>query len=117
MKEHRKSTTIMFTVIDGYTALVSEDKQKAHSLLEKSRDIIKPLVKEFNGEWHKDTLSSFSGSVDAVNCALEIQTKLKDLIEVEAYRKEMGSVCKKAFGEYNEQSKNILKQSLEKIIE
>jgi len=52
----------MYTVIDGYSKLLSEDKPKAHSLLVKSRDIIKPLVKEFNGEWHKDTLSSFSSS-------------------------------------------------------
>ena len=53
----------MFTLIDGYTALLSEDKQKAHQLLEKSREIIKPLIKECNGEWHKDTLSSFSSAI------------------------------------------------------
>ena len=78
MNETNKSATIMYTVIDGHTTLVSENKQKARLLLDKSRDIIKPLIKEFNGEWHKDTLSSFTSTVDAVNCALEIQRKLKD---------------------------------------
>ncbi|MFC1528691.1 hypothetical protein ACFL5B_02150 [Candidatus Latescibacterota bacterium] len=78
MSETNKSSTIMFTVIDGYTELVSDDKQKARQLLDKSRDIIKPLVKKYKGEWHKDTLSSFSSPFDAVNCAMEIQCKLKD---------------------------------------
>ncbi|MFC1528693.1 hypothetical protein ACFL5B_02160 [Candidatus Latescibacterota bacterium] len=78
MNNQTKSSTIMYTVIDGYADLVLEDKQKAHSILDKSRDIIKPLVKQFNGEWHKDTLSSFGNPVEAVNCAQEIQRKLKD---------------------------------------
>ncbi|MFC1528692.1 adenylate/guanylate cyclase domain-containing protein [Candidatus Latescibacterota bacterium] len=77
MNEQNKST-IMYTVIDGYTTLLAEDKQKARMLIEKARDIIKPLINQYNGEWHKDTLSSFSSPVDAVNCALEIQKKLKN---------------------------------------
>ena len=68
----------MYTVIEGYSELVTENKQKARNLLEKNREIIKPLIKEFNGEWHKDTLSSFSSPEDTVNCALEIQQKLQD---------------------------------------
>lgn len=72
-----KSSTIMYTVIDGYSDLLSEDKQKAHSLLERARKIIKPLVDHHNGEWHKDTLSSFPNPADAVNCAVQIQRKLK----------------------------------------
>ena len=72
----------MYTVNDGYTVLVSEDKQKARQLLEKNRDIIKPLIKEFNGEWHKDTLSSFPNPSDAVHCALEIQKTLKNDLEL-----------------------------------
>ena len=82
MNEQNKSSTIMYTVNDGYTVLVSEDKQKARQLLEKNRDIIKPLIKEFNGEWHKDTLSSFPNPSDAVHCALEIQKTLKNDLEL-----------------------------------
>ncbi|MFC1528690.1 tetratricopeptide repeat protein [Candidatus Latescibacterota bacterium] len=82
MNNQTKSSTIMFTVIDRYPALVTEDKQKARRLIEKARDIIKPLIKQYNGEWHKDTLSSFSSPGDAVNCALEIQKTLKDDAEL-----------------------------------
>ena len=82
MNNQSESSTIMYTVIDGYTVLLSEDKQKAHQLLNKSRDVIKPLVNQFNGEWHKDTLSSFSSPVDTVNCALEIQRKMQDDTEL-----------------------------------
>ena len=82
MNNQTKSSTIMYTVIDDYTALVSEDKQKVRQILDKIRDIINPLVKEFNGEWHKDTLSSFGSPVDAVNCALEIQRIIKDNTDI-----------------------------------
>ncbi len=41
----------MFTDIVGYTALMSKDEQKALRILHKNRDIQKPLVAEFNGEW------------------------------------------------------------------
>ena len=68
----------MYTVIDGYSTLLSKNKQKARSLLEKARAIIKPLVDQHNGEWHKDTLSSFPNPIDALNCALKIQKKLKN---------------------------------------
>ena len=78
MKEHRKLAAIMFTDIVGYTALMSKDEENALRILRKSRDIIKPLVMQYNGDWHKDTLSSFTNAVDAVSCALEIQRKLKD---------------------------------------
>ena len=82
MKEQRKLTAIMFTDIVGYTALMAKDEQKALRILHKNRDIQKPLIKKYNGEWLKEmgdgTLSSFSSVVDAVNCALEIQHSLKD---------------------------------------
>ena len=78
MNDQSKISTIMYTVIDGYSTLLSEDKQKALLRLEKARNIIKPLVDKNNGEWHKETLSSFSNPADAVNCALEIQKKLKN---------------------------------------
>lgn len=82
MKEQRKLAAIMFTDIVGYTALMSKDEQKALQVLQKNRDVLKPLIKQFNGEWLKEmgdgTLSSFNSAVEAVNCALEIQRTLKD---------------------------------------
>jgi adenylate cyclase len=82
MKEHRKLAAIMFTDIVGYTALMSRDEQKAHQIIQRSRDLLKSLIEQFNGEWLQavgdSTLSSFASVVDAVNCALEIQRSLKD---------------------------------------
>ena len=82
MKEQRKLAAIMFTDIVGYTALMSKDERKALRILHKNRDIQKPLVAEFNGEWLKEmgdgTLSCFASVLDAVNCAREIQRSLED---------------------------------------
>jgi len=81
-KEIRKLAAIMFTDIVGYTALMSKDEQKTMLVLQKNRDIQKPLVEKYNGEWLKEmgdgTLSSFSSALDAVKCAMEIQLCLKD---------------------------------------
>ncbi len=77
----RKLAAIMFTDIVGYTALMGEDEPKALQLLQKNREILKPIIKQFHGEWLKEigdgTLSCFASAVDAVNCALEIQSVLK----------------------------------------
>ncbi len=77
----RKLAAIMFTDIAGYTALMSQDEEKALQLLQKNRALLKPIIEEFRGEWLKEigdgTLSSFASAVDAVNCALQIQNILK----------------------------------------
>ena len=77
MTETRKLAAVMFTDIVGYTALMSKDEQKALSVLQKNRDIQKPLVKKFNGEFLKEmgdgTLLCFQSTLDAVNCAKELQ--------------------------------------------
>jgi len=81
MKEQRKLVAIMFTDIVGYTALMSNNEQNALRILRKKREVLKPLIRLFNGEWLKEmgdgTLSSFSSAVDAVNCAHAIQLSLK----------------------------------------
>ncbi len=82
MAEQRKLAAIMFTDIVGYSALMSQDENKALKVLRKNRQYLKPLVLEYNGEWLKEmgdgTLSCFLSSVDAINCAIAIQTSLKD---------------------------------------
>ncbi|UCH63221.1 MAG: tetratricopeptide repeat protein [Fidelibacterota bacterium] len=73
----RKLAAIMFTDIVGYTAMMSQDEEKALELLKKNRALLKPVIEQFRGEWLKEmgdgTLSSFASAVEAVNCALEIQ--------------------------------------------
>ena len=82
MQKHRKLAAIMFTDIVGYTALMSKNEENALCILQKHRDILKPLISEFSGEWLKEMgdgmLSSFGSVVDAVNCALKIQNSLRN---------------------------------------
>ena len=78
----RKLAAIMFTDIVGYTALMGDDEPKALQLLQHNRELLKPIIKQFHGEWLKEigdgTLSSFNSAVEAVNCALAIQHVIKD---------------------------------------
>jgi adenylate cyclase len=78
----RKLAAIMFTDIVGYTALMGESEEKGHRVRERHRAVLRPLVEKFHGEWVQDigdeSLSSFQSAVDAVNCALAIQSALTD---------------------------------------
>ena len=77
MSQVRQLAAIMFTDIVGYTALMGEDEQKAFDLLEKNRDIQRPIIEQFGGRWIKEigdcVLASFSTVFDAVMCAGSIQ--------------------------------------------
>ena len=76
MASTRQLAAIMFTDIVGYTALMYEDEEKAMRLLEKNRDIQKPLVEQYGGKWIKEVgdgvLASFLSVMDAVSCACSI---------------------------------------------
>ena len=50
----RKLAAIMFTDIAGYTALMSQDEEKALQLLQKNRALLKPIIEQFRGEWLKE---------------------------------------------------------------
>ena len=67
----------MFTDIVGYTALMGEDEQKAFDILQKNRQLQKPLIEEYGGKWIKElgdgVLGCFSTVSDAVNAAIKIQ--------------------------------------------
>jgi len=73
----RKLAAIMFTDIVGYTSLMGKDETTALKLLKKNRDIHKPLIKKFHGQWLKEMgdgiLASFDSISDAVYCAGAIQ--------------------------------------------
>jgi len=79
--EDRRLAAIMFTDIVGYTALMGRDEDKAFQILRKNREIQRPLIKKYHGEWLKEMgdgiLASFNSSSDAVRCADEIQQAAK----------------------------------------
>ena len=79
----KKLKAIVFTDIVDFTKLSAEDEQKALEVIDKQRDLLKPIVLEHKGEWLKEIgdglLFSFDSSLDAVNCSIKIQEVLKDI--------------------------------------
>lgn len=77
MAPERRLAAIMFTDIVGYTSLMGSDEEKALKVLRKNREVHRPLIKKYRGEWLKEMgdgiLASFHTSSDAVRCAGEIQ--------------------------------------------
>ena len=70
----------------GYTILSAKDEETAYKLVKKQREILKPIVKEHEGEWLKEEgdglLLSFPSSKKAVNCAIQIQFAVKNVDEL-----------------------------------
>src|SRR6478752_625301 len=77
MPQTRQLAAIMFTDIVGYTALMGTDERKAFDLLQKNRELQKPIIEKFNGRWIKElgdgVMASFNTVSDAVNAAIKIQ--------------------------------------------
>src|SRR5688572_6334714 len=77
MPSSRQLAAIMFTDIVGYTPLMGKDEQKAFELLDKNRQIQKPIIEQYNGRWIKElgdgVMASFQTVSDAVNAAIKIQ--------------------------------------------
>ena len=82
VNRNHKLAAIVFTDIVGYTRQMEKDEHATMQLLEKQREIIFPIVKEYNGEVVKEIgdglLMMFSSAVDAVRFAIEVQTRLKN---------------------------------------
>src|SRR6195952_2094705 len=77
MIQSRQLAAIMFTDIVGYTALMGNNEQRAFELLRKNREIQKPVIEEFGGQWIKElgdgVMASFPTVSDAVYAAIKIQ--------------------------------------------
>ena len=76
-QDHRHAAAIMFTDIAGYTRLSGRDEKAAMKLIKQQRKMLKPIVKEHDGEWVKEMgdglLLCFPSSLSAVTCAIAIQ--------------------------------------------
>src|SRR5215813_5010378 len=76
-EQTRQLAAIMFTDIVGYTALMGSDEQKAFDLLNKNRQIQKPIIEQYGGRWIKElgdgVMASFNTVSDAVTAAIKIQ--------------------------------------------
>lgn len=76
-ERQRQLVAIMFTDIQGYTALMQKDEKKAIAYRELHRKIFDSTTKKFGGrilQYYGDgTLSIFSSAIDAVQCGIEMQ--------------------------------------------
>ena len=77
MSESRQLAAIMFTDIEGYTSLMQKSEKEAIALRKRHRDTFELTTEAFNGEiiqyFGDGTLSIFKSTVEAVDCAIELQ--------------------------------------------
>lgn len=77
-----KLAAIMFTDIQGYTALMQQDEAKAVAFRSRHRAVFNESTKKFRGrilQYYGDgTLSTFHSAIDAVRCAIELQLAYRE---------------------------------------
>ena len=94
----RRLAAIMFTDTAGFTDLGQKDEQLILRLLDEQRSLVRPVLSKHRGREVKTTgdgfLVEFASALEAVRCALEIQSSLKVLnherIEGEQIRVRIG---------------------------
>ena len=81
MQHQRRLSAIMFTDIEGYTALMQQDENNAFQIRTKHREVFKAAAEKYNGEliqyYGDGSLSIFKSSVEAIECAIEMQTEFQ----------------------------------------
>ena len=81
MPVHRQLSAILFTDIEGYTAIMEESEQRALTLKDRHREILQKAHEQFNGriiQYYGDgTLSTFQSVIEAAQCALSMQQQYR----------------------------------------
>jgi adenylate cyclase len=80
-KGERRLAAIMFTDMVGFTSLTQRNEGLALELLDEQRTLVRSLLAKYKGR-EVDTIGDgflleFASSLEAVNCAVEIQSALK----------------------------------------
>lgn len=80
MNQSRRLAALMFTDMVGYSALAREDERLARELVDEQRDLVRRELQAFHGNELQTTgdgfFLEFASALDAVECAVSIQTKL-----------------------------------------
>ena len=78
MSESRQLAAIVFSDISGFTHTMESDENRAMAQIQKHREIVTNVIQEFNGEMLKEMgdgiLLKFTSAIEAVHCAIQIQT-------------------------------------------
>jgi TolB-like protein/class 3 adenylate cyclase len=81
MSQSRQLAAIMFTDIEGYTALMQQDEQKARQIRDRHRRVLQKEIPGHHGKilryYGDGTLSAFDSALDAVHCSIAIQKELQ----------------------------------------
>lgn len=76
-KNKRYLAAILFTDIEGYTAMMHRDEEEALIAVRRHREVMEKMVPNYDGEIHQfygdGCLCIFQSSMNAVQCALECQ--------------------------------------------
>lgn len=82
MTRSRQLAAIMFTDIEGYTALMQQNEESAIRVRNKHRQIFNSITQKHKGkilQYYGDgTLSIFDSAIDAVTCGIEMQLGFQD---------------------------------------
>ena len=86
-RSERRLAAIMFTDIVGYTALMAESEEKGLAARERHRALLAPFAHHHHGQIEDENgdelVLSFPSALDAVNCALAVQTELRGDAELQ----------------------------------
>jgi TolB-like protein/Tfp pilus assembly protein PilF len=78
----RQLSAIMFTDMVGYTALMQADERKAKAQRDRHRSVLTSSISDHHGDilqyYGDGTLSVFRSAIEAVLCAIRIQTHLQE---------------------------------------
>jgi adenylate cyclase len=81
MAQSRQLAAIMFTDIEGYTAAMQQNEEKALALKDRHRAVLEKEHQHYNGRvvhyYGDGSLSIFQSAVEAVACALAMQTAFR----------------------------------------
>ena len=78
----KRTSTIMFTDMVGYSQMVAKDEKSALALLDEHNQIIFPIIEQFNGKVIKligdAVFADFQSPLDSIQAAIDIQTQFRD---------------------------------------
>ncbi len=87
MKKTRQLAAIMFTDIEGYTALMQRDEARALVIRDKHRNVFNAATVKHQGKilqyFGDGTLSIFDSAINAVECAIEMQQAFRGGLPVD----------------------------------